>query len=306
MHTWAPHLDTRDAAATTLDWDDEVDVVCVGSGSGLLAAALVAARAGDEVYVGTVQSTPRIGAGCGQPWGAELSSRLGVDDTDDDTVDHFCRTVEEFGPVVDADADVLLPVRILRGRAPSARRRSDPVPAFRGADLGGWARRCAASPNGVLFNRVTRRHMTEARAASGVALEVAVIGAVGGRQPATPPGLSNWLRELASSEGVGVEPVQRLSRLVFEEGDLVGVVVDTAAGPWAVRAHRDVIVGIGDPGLDDSGLIDGHGVPSDMRLCLVSQFASRFARLELVTDHAPQSVEQVPSRVCAGEGAEGP
>jgi hypothetical protein len=142
--------------------------------------------------------------------------------------------------------------------------------------------------------------MNDARAASGVALEVAVIGSVGtGHSPASA-GLTDWLRGQASSEGVDVDPVQRLQRLVFEDGDLVGVVVDTASGPWAVRAQHDVIVGLG---VDDAGMNGLEGAPGDMRLCLVSQFASRFARLELVTSHASavHPVEQMPSPVGANE-----
>lgn len=290
-----------DVPIPMMDWDDVVDVVCVGSGGGLIAAGLTAARAGCDVYVATVPSAPRRDGGCGRPWGSDLSSRLGVDDVNDETVGHLNQAVEEFAPVVCADDDFDLPVRILEDRQPP----SGTVEPFRGAQLGTWARRCATSPNGVLFNRVTHRQMSEARAAGGVALEVAVIGSFGAGHASVSSGLTAWLYEQASSAGVEIDTVERLERLVFEDGHLVGVIVGTAEGRRAVRALHDVIIGTGELRSEDAPLNEPNGLPSDMRLCLVSQFASKFARLELVSSPVAlvEVGQQSRPRVSANEAS---
>ena len=73
-----------------------------------------------------------------------------------------------------------------------------------------------------------------------------------------------------------------LQRIVFEDGEVVGAVVATPDGPFAVRARHGVSVTPGGPQVSTTTrkLL---GRDATVRLCLVSRKASRFGRLELVT-----------------------
>src|SRR5215203_440057 len=55
-----------EAMITETQWDLEVDVVCIGAEAGVLAAGLVAANAGFDVYLGTSES-PQSGGDLAAP-----------------------------------------------------------------------------------------------------------------------------------------------------------------------------------------------------------------------------------------------
>ena len=73
------------------------------------------------------------------------------------------------------------------------------------------------------------------------------------------------------------------TRIVFEEGAVVGAEFMRPDGPLAVRARHGVTVAGGGP---YAALATGQALPADdasLRLCLVGQTASRFGRVELLT-----------------------
>jgi hypothetical protein len=249
-------------------WDDEVDVLCIGMGGGVVAAGIVAARAELDVYVG-VSTAPPIATCPDQP-----------------TVAFFEEFTEEFD-IGESCASDELPVRVVDDLdpQPAGPRRRVHIEPFFGAELLPWARHCVASQSGVLYNRVTERQMVPLRSGSGERVEAAIVGAVPAGRDVNRPLLSRWLADEAQAEGVKLHPLAGLSRLVFEEDLLVGAVVNTQRGPWAVRAHHDVIIGTGasevDPLIPEPA--PGEAI-SPITVALVSKNASRFGRLELLTD----------------------
>ena len=94
--------------------------------------------------------------------------------------------------------------------------------------------------------------------------------------------LDPWLRERAGELGLDADPSDSLQRLVFDGGQVVGAIFDTAEGTRAVRAECGVVMETGGsaiaPNLPTEGLDDAASVT----VALVTRAASRFVRLELL------------------------
>ena len=255
-------------------WDHEVDVLCIGTTAGVLAAGVVAASAGCDVYLGI--SEPTAG-------GSDLAASLGYRGADKQTTEHLSGFDYAFDKVGRGQA--LWPVRAVEDIAPPPRpHHHGALEPFFGASLEKWARRCAAAPNGVLYNRVRERQMTEMRTSTrGEKVEAAIVGSV--RLSPELPALSliGWLNEQATAAGLRPCTGVRLVKLIFEEIGLVGAVIDTPEGAQAVRARENLIIGVGDPLTERMPPLVGGSEPVTVHVCLVSKTASRFGELEIIT-----------------------
>ncbi len=252
-------------------WDHEVDVLCIGAEGGVLAAGVAAACAGLDTYLGiTAPAEPE----------GDVANSLCYGGGDRTTTKHLAGFDYAFA---EDRRRTQWPVRAIEDIDPTPRSRNrGPLEPFFGAALEQWAHRCAAAPNGVLYDRVRNRQMTEMRTARGEKVEAAVIGSLplGPDLPALS--LSTWLKSRAAAVGVRPDTEVRLVRLIFEDG-LAGALLDTADGVKAVRANENLIIGVGDPvTVRRQPLISGTA-PMTARVCLVSKAASRFGELEIVT-----------------------
>ena len=256
-----------------IKWDDEVDVLCVGAEAGVLAAGIVAANAGFDAYLGI--SEPVAGGGA-------LAASLGYRGADKQTTEHLSGFNYAFETA--GRANVRWPVRAVEEIAPLRSRHRGTLEPFFGAPLEQWARRCAAAPNGVLYNRVGKRQMTEMRcSARGEKVEAAVVGSLPLSPDRPPLSLLTWLKDCATAAGLRPHIGVRLAKLIFAETGLVGAVLDTAQGIQTVRARENLIIGVGDP-LTESmqPRVSGSG-PVTVQVGLVSKTASRFGELEILT-----------------------
>ena len=253
-----------------MQWDHEVDLVSVGSGVGGLATAIVAVDLGQTVFVA------QSGAG-----GQRSPSRLGIEVSDQET-NSYLDAVTEVAGTARASASVDLPVRLVADAGPgtiNCHSRRGAVEPFVGARLGDWAADCVAAQYGVLYNRVTERHMTTLRSHSGERFEAAVIGSLGADRGGWV--IDDWLTAQAKSRGMEVHEDSRLERLVFDDGRLVGAVVMTPDGRCAVSGRRAVVVSTGGHCAGCTAA-DRVSVESPVQVCVVSKTASRFGRLELL------------------------
>ena len=98
--------------------------------------------------------------------------------------------------------------------------------------------------------------------------------------------LRQWLRDMAKERGVKIHGSSTIQRLLFNDGQPVGAMVDTPDGIRHVRARRGVLLGTSTSSADDLLAMHPASVLRDGRLSLVSRNASRFARLELLTSAA--------------------
>lgn len=267
MHQWEV-----EAMFTETQWDEEVDVICIGAEGGVLAAGLVAGNAGFDAFLGISDSS----AG-----GGDLAASVGYRGGDGPTTKHLAGFDYAFGGT--AGPQSFWPVRAVEDPVPPRAHRRGFVEPFFGAALEQWARRCAAAPNGLVYNRVSKRQMTEMRCSTrGEKVEAAVVGSVelGPGGPALS--LTTWLRTQATEAGLQPDTGVRLIRLVFEDG-VAGALIDTQGGVRAVRARENLIICVGDPPTQRTRPLVSATEPVTVNVCLVSKVASRFGELEIVT-----------------------
>ncbi|WP_166903885.1 FAD-binding protein [Mycobacterium sp. DL440] len=255
-------------------WDDEVDVVCCGSGFGALAAAVAAADAGLDVHI------VRPGAPRSLTPGPE-TSWLGVGVEDPETREYFDALSADLKPLADAEYDTALMVRAVSEWTPvSGRGRIAP---FYGARLQDWAQRCLTSPYGVLYTRLADRGTTSMTSGTGEEIQVKMLGALEA-EPATGTAavLGDWLSAQVHDRQIPTVDNATLQRLVFEEGEVLGAVIDTADGPLALRAHHGVAISTEPHGASTSVAAQLIEPGKLVQVGLVGYSASRFGRLELL------------------------
>jgi hypothetical protein len=262
-------------------WDHEVDVVCVGGRIGGLASAIVAVGFGAEVFVATASPHPHRGD-IPRGW-------LSDDSWDAETNEYFAALSEDLVPVPRSAAGAAVPTRVVHELSP-ADRNVRTVEPFLGARLRDWAAQCLASPYGLLHTRVSDWRTTTMRTADGEIIEVGVVGAMEPHHGV----LTDWLTAQAHARHIEVQSASPLKRIVFEDGDVVGAVVDTPDGPCAVRARHGVTVA---PETQQVDTAPGLALPAgrSVQVCLVSQHASRFSRVELLTT---RPVPPAPRSTC--------
>ncbi|MDT5236363.1 MAG: hypothetical protein QOF47_2350 [Mycobacterium sp.] len=262
-------------------WDEEVDVVCTGSGIAGLAHAVAVVDMGGEVFVAGSR-------GDSEPTGSSVAVRsrvdrlhwLEVDVPDPETNEYFAALSSDLGPLTRSARDVDVPIRAVDHAEPVDPRGA--VPPFVGGRLRDWAARCLVSPYGYLYTRVSDWPSTTMRTVDGESLEVAEIGSIT-PDPANIGGsVLDWLTAQARDRRIEVHQATSLRRIVFEDGDVVGAEFVTPDGPLAVRARHGVTVAGGGPQVT---MAAAQPLPADdtLRICLVGQTASRFGRVELLT-----------------------
>jgi FAD binding domain-containing protein len=262
-------------------WDEEVDVVCTGSGMAGLAHALAVVDMGGEAFVAGSR-------GDSEPAGSSVAVRsrvdrlhwLEVDVPDPETNEYFAALSSDLGPLTRSARDVDVPIRVV-DHAELVDRRGAVAP-FVGARLRDWAARCLVSPYGYLHTRVSDWLSTTLRTIDGESLEVAEIGSITPDPADIGGSVLDWLTAQALDRRIEVHQATSLQRIVFEDGDVVGAEFATPDGPLAVRARHGVTVASGGPQVT---MAAGQPLPADdtLRVCLVGQTASRFGRVELLT-----------------------
>jgi hypothetical protein len=267
-----------------LQWDLDVDMVCTGSGVAGLASAIAGGDLGGDVFVA---GSPRADVS-GEPVAAlrrqsEARSEhpwLDTGVSDLETTDYLAALSSDLGPG-DRPSDAGLPISVVH-EVPVEPGLT--VAPFYGAKLREWTARCLASPYGFLHTRLSDWWTTTLHTLDGETIEVAEIGSM-----TTDPdngGLLDWLGAQARDRGIEIQPDCALHRIVFEDGDAVGAVFATPDGPLAVHARYGVTVTTGSP----TAAAPPHHVATagaPMRVCLVSRYASRFGRVELLTSQPP-------------------
>lgn len=248
-----------------MEWDDEVDVVCVGAGAAGLAHAIALGDLGGEVFLAD--------------WGMAQRNWIGTDAEDPSTRRFFAEMTSDLGPLRRQPHDLGVPIRAVPAHAPAEAGWT--VAPFVGARLREWAAQCLATPFGYLSTRLPEWSATTVRASDGQILEVLEIGALAADSGDLARSVFDLLSTGVAARGIDVRADHVLRRLVFEEGVAVGAVFVTPAGPTAVRARHGVTMTSGAAQLPQ---VDRRAVPGDiLRVCLVGQRASRFGRVEVLT-----------------------
>ena len=180
-----------------VEWDDEVDIICVGPGSAALAVAITADAADLDVLL-----TDGRGVGAAET----LAGRIGLTD---DSAEYLDSVTEDTGPLVQATAPTELTARFTGERLwPDL----GPDVSFSGAALRDWAAACLASSYGLFCTTVA--------AADAAAVPVGTI------DPGKPVDIGEWLRERARDLDITASEQTSLDGLVFAYGQVVGAVAE--------------------------------------------------------------------------------
>ncbi|MBJ7336154.1 hypothetical protein [Mycolicibacterium sp.] len=261
-------------------WDTEVDIAVIGAGIGGLANAIATVDAGGEVLVSACAPDFRgDGASVAVRERVEAKRNWLLRDTVDVETNEFLAAITEGVPESDVVRDLAVPRRSARNLSrDEAYGRAE---TFVGSRLTAWAAQCIGSPYGLLYTSMWDCHMTSMRSEGGESIEVISIGAMEGTDGFGENALRRWVASEALERDIEVRAATILERIVFEEGVIVGVVLTTPDGPYAVRTRAGITLAPEDQAPDssdhDEALADGR-----LQVCVVGQTASRFGRVELL------------------------
>lgn len=274
-------------------WDDEVDIVCCGAGFGALATAIAAVDADQEVFM--ARSGNEIGQDS-QPAPGTAAAWLGAAAADQETLDYFEALSGDIGPLGHGPRDADISTRIVTDLAPATP--AARIEPFFGARLRDWTAQCLISPYGVLYTRVSNRGANLMKSRSGEEFEARIVGTVEPESGLSAASAVNeWLLTQARDRDIPISAGSTLQRIVFEEGRVLGAVVLTPDGPFAVRARHGVAVA---PDVQPTGsqaaLTPVSEFEQPLQVCLAGHSASRFGRVELLTSEG--AADQTRSGYC--------
>ena len=276
-------------------WDEEVDVAVVGAGIGGLANAIAAVDAGGEVLV--VDARPHAFGG-GHP--GALRERVEArplsllpETVDPETTEYFAAVSEGVLQVPQPAGEVSVPRRNARNL--SSDEAFGSVEPFFGSRLNAWAEQCITSPYGLMYTSMRDWQTTTMRSGNGESIEVCSVGAMDWAPGFGEGDLRQWLLAQAEERDIEVQPSSTLERIVFEEGLIVGIVLSTPTGPWAVRTRAGICLAPGDQDAYEGASV-GPEAGDRLHVCLVGRTASRYGRVELLATEPA-----APTRpVCTG------
>lgn len=231
------------------NWDETVDVLCVGAGPGALAYGILCAASDLDVLI--VESA-RLDAQTEQ-WRADMTEDLG-------------------GCTPDLNLPLIHAEPIAVGKI-TDRTRLEP---FVGENLRKWSAECLVSPFGVVMSHVP--DLDSMRTTDGRLITAGIVDAWSCDAGPPGPALVRWLRERA--EGLFGPADDRLDGLVFEDGRIAGVVLDTGEGPRRIRVGHGMALSLsGAPEIwPDQTDLDGLEVD----VAVISRQAGRFATVGLL------------------------
>ncbi|MEP7350487.1 MAG: FAD-dependent oxidoreductase [Sphingorhabdus sp.] len=229
------------AAQSSLNWDYETDVLCVGSGAAACAAAVAAFDGGARVML--VEKMPLLGGTTGKSGGVAwipnhfLLRKNGVEDRKEDAMRYMARYAypleyDPDGPMLGLTQANYKLIEAFYDNGSVATERMQELGAinlkeFRLFHIGRPAPDYAD-------------HLPENKTPTGRALEPAVgSGAAGGGSLASQ--LETWLR----SKTVPILTDTRVNRLFMENGRAIGVEAEQEGKMIRIRAKRGVVFGTG-------------------------------------------------------------
>lgn len=254
-----------------MTWDITVDVLCVGSGAGGLAAAITAAHADAKVLV--VEKDNRIGGvtgiSSGQCWvgGNSLAAEAGIPDSKEETnqyLEHLSqglgeadlRTVfiDEGNKVIDFLREQIgIPFKVVKGypdyyypavkgSKPSGRYLE--VEPFCAKELGDWAERCIVTSYGHHYAYSTSQEWVDHQAGVAPVWE-RLEQHLNNDERCAGAGLAAHMLKAALDRNVEFWLESAATQLISDQGEVIGAIIATKEGDRRVRAKRGVLLATG-------------------------------------------------------------
>jgi 3-oxosteroid 1-dehydrogenase len=250
-----------------MSWDEEFDLVSVGSGAGGLSAAITAADEGAKAVV--LEKGPLLGGvtalSLGQIWlgNNHLAQAAGIADSAEETRQYLdflaaglIDPVRQQGFIEHAREALVyfhragFPAEVIRNcpdyyfpRAPGSKAegRYVEVEAFDLRELGELREKFLVSPHG--WGYMSNADIIEAGGDLSVLGEM-INRHVENQEVLAGSGISAWLVKMAADRHVDMRVNHRARRLVKDDGGIVGLEVDTPEGTRTIRT-RGVVLATG-------------------------------------------------------------
>lgn len=263
-------------------WDEEVDVACIGAGIGALANAIATVDAGGRVLVADAART-RVGDGSQVTVRDRVHAKRGWlihDALDAETDGYFSALTDGVAESTEPLCDPSVPVRVARNLSldeADGRR----VETFVGARLDDWAATCLFSRYGLMHTSTRHWPTTTMRTIDGDSVEVFSVGAIQASDGHGEGALRQWMSAQVRERGIVVRAASALQRIVFDRDAIVGVVLSTPEGPYAVRTRAGVTFAPRDQDGGSAGAAE-LACGDRLQVCMIGRTASRFGRVELL------------------------
>ena len=239
-----------------IDWDEVVDIICVGTEPGPVAQAVSGVQCGRQVLA---LARP-------QSWDPETDA-------------YIAEMTADLSP-----AESTSPLQVTRARpviAEPARGRL--IDTFVGAHLHDWAAQCQATSFGVLYTDVLGVDTTRMHTDDGRQIDVVLLGTYPSDADRSGRAVSEWLSAQARECRVNPDPDVSLRRLITEFGRVAGAELATDSGPLLVRALDGVALPAASSDTDCA--LHSELGDADFDVAIVRLPAARFGRVELlITD----------------------
>ncbi len=251
-----------------MNWDMETDLLCVGSGAGGMAAAIVAAEQGARALV--VEKDNVVGGvtglSSGQCWlgGSHLEEAAGLDDSREETLrylEHLSQGhaephlrevfVDKGREVIEYLTETIgLRLQVVRdlpdyyypavegSRAEGRYLEIEPFPA---GELGDWAARCMVTPYGEGYAYVTSNEFNAMKMGRGEPVWDCLARHLERDERCAGAGLMAAMVKAALDRGVEILTESPATRLIHENGKVTGAIVATPEGEKRVKARGVVL-----------------------------------------------------------------
>jgi 3-oxosteroid 1-dehydrogenase len=252
-----------------MNFDRQVDVLCVGSGAGGLSAAITAAEAGLRALV--VEKDDKAGGvqalSSGQIWlgATHLQSELGIGETRAEFA-HYLDNLSQ-GLAVPAMRDMFIdrgnealrflaerigiPFMVVRDlpdyfyprvSGSRAEGRYIEVKPIEGSVLGEWAAKCGTSPYGVGYSYTTSSEWVAMQLRNGRFIGDCLQEHLAADERCAGAGLAAWLLKAALDRKVEVLLESPATELIYGAGRVTGAIIATPHGMQRISATRGVVL----------------------------------------------------------------
>ena len=252
-----------------MNWYAIVDVLCVGSGAGGLAAAITAADAGANVLV--VEKDSKVGGvtgiSSGQCWvgGNKLAEKAGIADSRAETLEYLEHLSQGLGDpklrevFVDRGNEVIeyltdrigIPFEVVEKypdyyypalKSGKAGGRYLEVAPFTASELGKWAERCIVTSYGHHYAYSMSGEWVRHQDGSGPRIWDVLAEHVSKDERCAGAGLAAWMLKAALDRGVTFWLETPAVRLIVEDGEVIGATVRSGGVDRHIRARRGVLL----------------------------------------------------------------